>query len=159
MRTSSKKAAAATILTGAMLAASVATAAWLANGGGSGAAKAITATPLTVEVATATADLYPGFTNGDLFLKINNPNPYAVTVTNVSRDTAVGHVVTSDVPACDAGGSQVSVDLSTVVSISVAANASTTTSVADIVNMGSTTDNACQGATFTIPVTVSGTSA
>jgi copper(I)-binding protein len=158
IRTMSKKAAAATILTGAMLAASVATAAWLANGSGSGAGKALSAQGLTVEVATATADLYPGFTNGDLFLKINNPNPYQVTVTNVSRDTTPGAVVTSSVPACDTGGNQVSVDLSTAVSIVVPAGSSTTTSVADIVNMGATTDNTCQGATFTIPVTVSGAS-
>jgi hypothetical protein len=31
--------------------------------------------------------------------------------------------------------------------------------VDDVINMATTSDNACQGATFTVPVTVSGTSA
>jgi hypothetical protein len=153
LRTITKKSSVAVVLTGMLLAASVATAAWLANGDGSGAAKAISATPLTVEVATASADLYPGFTNGDLFLKINNPNPYAVTVTTVTPGTGS---VTSDAVGCGTG--QVSIDASTTVSIDVPASSSTTTSVADIVNMGATAANACQGATFTIPVSVSGTS-
>jgi hypothetical protein len=154
LRTISKKASVATLLTGALLAASIATAAWLANGSGSGAAKAITATDLTVEVATASADLYPGFQNGDLYLKINNPNPYGVTVTQIDAGT---DPVTSDSAACDTGGSEVTLDASTVVSIDVPAGGSTTTSVANIVNMGLDSDDACQGATFDIPVDVSGT--
>ncbi len=155
LRTISRKASVATLLTGAMLAASLATAAWLANGTGDGAAKAITASDLTVEVASAGAgDLYPGFANGDLFLKINNPNPYRVTVTQV--DAGAGSV-TSDSAACDTGGSEVTLDASTAVSIDIAAGGSTTTSVPNIVTMGLDSDDACQGATFTIPVDVSGT--
>jgi copper(I)-binding protein len=153
IRRITKKALVATLMTGALLAASVATAAWLASGTGSGAAKAITATDLTVEVATATADLYPGATNGDLFLKINNPNPYPVTVTSV--DAGAGPVSSHDA-TCDTNGSEVTLDASTAVTIDVPAAGSTTTTVADIVNMGVDADDACQGATFDIPVDVSG---
>src|SRR5436305_15074104 len=60
-------------------------AAWTTNGSGSGYAKAGTEQALsTVDVsASTTATLYPGVT-GDVLIKFDNPNPYAVTVTAVS---------------------------------------------------------------------------
>src|SRR5437764_5896826 len=60
-------------------------AAWTTNGTGSGYAKAGTAQSLsTVDVsASTTATLYPGV-SGDVLIKFDNPNPYAVTVTAVS---------------------------------------------------------------------------
>ena len=160
LRSISKKASVATLLTGALLAASVATAAWLANGTGTGTAKAITATALTVDPDTvgsaAAPDLYPGQTDADLFVTVNNPNPYPITVTQISRTPATS--ITSDSAACNTGGHGVTMDSPVVVSISVLASSSTTQSVPNIVNMATTSDNACQGAVFTIPVTVTGTS-
>ncbi len=153
IRTISKKGFVATLLAGAMLAASVATAAWLASGTGTGAAEAITATDLTVDPGTTSPDLYPGFSNGDLYVVINNPNPYAVTVTEIA---AAAGSVTSDSAACDAGGNEVSLDASTAVSIDVPAAGSTSTTVANIVSMGLNSDDACQGATFSIRVDVTG---
>ena len=47
--------------------------------------------------ATTTATLFPSGT-GDVFLRINNPNPYPVTVATVTGSGAV----TSAVPACNA---------------------------------------------------------
>jgi len=157
LRTITKKSSVAIVLTGMLLAASVATAAWLATGTGTGAAKAISAQGLTVTNATATADLYPGFTNGDLFLTIQNDNPYQVTVTTIVPKPATA--VTSTNGTCDTNGNAVSIDASTTVSIVVAGNGgTTTTTVPDIVNMGAGSDTNCQGATFSIPVNVTGTS-
>ncbi len=81
---------AGSILFGIILVSSVAYAAWTASGGGQGYAKAGTAQALTtVDVsATTTATLYPSGT-GDVFLKINNPNPYPVTVASVTGSGAV----------------------------------------------------------------------
>src|SRR5688500_4902218 len=59
----------------------VAFASWVATGSGRGSAKAATATvsAVTTDPSGAVADLYPGFTGGDLYFKITNPNPYAVS--------------------------------------------------------------------------------
>ena len=61
-----------------MLVASAAFAAWTVGGGGTGTATATSAQALTTSVATTTAQLYPGITGADLYLKVNNPNPFAV---------------------------------------------------------------------------------
>ena len=45
------------------------------------------------------------------------------------------------------------------VTITVPAGGSTSTTVAGVVSMDNSSDNSCQGATFTVPVTVSGASA
>jgi hypothetical protein len=155
-RNVSKKGVVVSLFAGTLLVASVATAAWLASGTGSGSAKAITATNLTTTATTATAQLYPGSTGGDLFIRINNPNPYPVVVTDIAR---TADPITSDAgAACDAGHA-VTMDDQTGLSIAVPASGNTTTTVAANVSMGTSSVNSCQGAVFTIPVTVSGTSA
>src|SRR5919202_1061616 len=60
-------------------------AAWTTNGTGNAYAKAGTSQALsTVDVsASTTATLYPGV-SGDVLIKLDNPNPYAVTVTGIS---------------------------------------------------------------------------
>ena len=85
----SNKVTAGVVLAGAMLASSIAYAAWTATGSGSGYAKATSAQALTtVDVsATTTATLYPGAT-GNVSLRITNPNPYPVRVTIGGR---LGH--------------------------------------------------------------------
>ena len=145
-----------------VLAASVAFAAWTATGGGSGSAKAITATPLTTVDASAstTAQLYPGGT-GDLQISFHNPNPYAVTVTAVNYDGT--SYISSDKGAncTDAPASThptgVTLTNSSGWSFVVpAASDAGPFTVTGKVSMSNTSDNGCQGATFTIPVTVSG---
>lgn len=140
---------------GAMLIASVALASWLASGTGSGFAKADTAAALTTStVAATTGLLYPGGT-GDLKITINNPNPYPVQVTQIARTAAA---ITSDAgAACDAS-TGVSMTTPQAVTIDIAAGGSTTTTLAGVMSMDNTSDDSCQGATFTIPVTVSGAS-
>ena len=94
----SSKVTAGVVLAGAMLASSIAYAAWTATGSGSGYAKATSAQALTtVDVsATTTATLYPGAT-GNVSLRITNPNPYPVRVTCV---TGSGAIVSNTTAAC-----------------------------------------------------------
>jgi hypothetical protein len=133
---------------------------WTTNGSGSGYAKAGSAQDLsTIDVsANVTTDpanqLYPG-TNGDVLIQIQNPNPYSVTVTQIS--TGTGSVTaTGGIGTCTT--TAVSLNSPQTVSINVPANSnSAETTLTDAAHMGNS-DNGCQGATFTIPVNLTGAS-
>jgi hypothetical protein len=105
-------------------------AAWTTNGSGSGYAKAGSSQALTtIDVsASTTADLYPG-TDGDVVLEVSNPNPYPVRVTDE-------HGLTIDIPA----------------------SGSTQATLANAAHMSNASQTGCQGATFTIPVSLTGAS-
>jgi len=130
-------------------------AAWTTNGSGSGYAKAGTSQALTtVDVsATTPATLYPG-QNGDVKLQIHNPNPYNVRVTAVSGNGTItpdaGHsgCTTTGVTFTNQSG----------LTIDITANSDTTTTLTGAASMSNASLNACQGAVFTIPVTLTGTS-
>lgn len=130
-------------------------AAWVTSGTGSGAAKAGSAQALaTVDASASTAaTLYPG-ADGDANITISNPNPYPVRVTTVSGNGAVtadaGHpgCVTTGVTFTDQTGK----------SIDIPANGSTSATLNGAVHMSNASDNGCQGATFNIPVSISGNS-
>jgi hypothetical protein len=133
--------------------ASIAYAAWTASGSGSGYAKATTAQALSTLDASATtsATLYPGAT-GDVRLKIDNPNPYPVRVTAV---TGAGTVTSDKGAACDAS-TGVAFTNQTGLTLDVPASSSATFTLAGSVTMSNASDNSCQGALFTVPVTLSG---
>lgn len=130
-------------------------AAWTTSGSGSGYAKAQTAQQLTtVDVsATTAATLYPG-ANGDVEIRIANPNPYPVRVTAVTGNGAItadaGHpgCVTTGVTFTDQTGQ----------TIDVPAGGQTQTTLNGAASMSNASDNGCQGATFTIPVSLTGAS-
>ncbi len=150
-----KKLTVGTLFLGIALAGSVAFAAWTATGSGNGYAQAKTAAVLTtVDVSAATAaQLYPGAT-GDVLLKITNPNQYQVTVTSVGANGAI----TSDKgPACNSA-TGVTYTPPTTPSLVVPAGASVQFTLAGAVAMSNASDNSCQGAVFTIPVTLTGAS-
>jgi hypothetical protein len=133
---------------------------WTTNGTGSGYAKAGQETDLsTVDVsADVTSDpnsqLYPG-TNGDVVIKIHNPNHYSVTVTQISTGTGS---VTSSGGNGTCTTNAVSLNSPQSVSITVPANSdSAETHLANAAHMGNS-DNGCQNATFTIPVNLTGAS-
>ncbi len=134
------------------LAASAAFAAWTVSGGGTGTASATSAQNLTTSVATTTAALYPGVTGADLYLTVNNPNPFPVTITSVNANGAAtadaGH------PTCVTTGVT---STTTAVSKVVPAGGSTSFTVPSVA-MSNASDTGCQGATFTIPVTFTATS-
>jgi hypothetical protein len=148
------------VIVAVMAAVGLVYAAWTTNGSGSAYAKAGTAAAIsTVDVsASTTATLYPGVT-GDVLIKLDNPNPYAVTVTAV---TGNGSIVAD---AGHAGCTTTGVTFTNQSSLSLVIPAksggvdgvlqSTLTGAA---SMSNASLNACQGAVFTIPVTLTGTS-
>jgi hypothetical protein len=132
-------------------------AAWSTTGSGNGYAKAGTASALTIGDASAstTADLYPGGT-GSVKLKVTNPNPFAVRITTVTKQT--GGTITSDKGAACNASTGVTFTDQTALALDVAANATSTFTLSGAVSMTNASDNTCQGAIFTIPVDVTGAS-
>lgn len=130
-------------------------AAWTASGGGQGYAKATNAQALTtVDVsASTTATLYPG-ADGDVLVRVSNPNPYPVRVTDVTGSGPItadaGH------PACVTTG--VTFTDQTGLTLDVPGSGQTQTSLSGAAHMSNASDNGCQGATFTIPVSLTGAS-
>jgi hypothetical protein len=153
-----------TVITGAALAvlvsAGVVFGLWSAQGTGSGRARATTAVSATVTPVNCTAtpsciDLYPGFTGGDVYFTITNPNPYAITFTGMTAGAIT--VDASHAAACPASSITVA---SPVTGLSLAAPASSTTgqlSIADVVTMIAAAPDGCQGASFDIALTLTGT--
>ncbi len=129
----------------------VAAALWSSTGTGAGRAQARTAQTVTVTAATGTADLYPGFTDGDLYFTLTNANPYPITFTSADA----GAITSSNPTGCPA--SLVTVDDASGLALEVEANdTSVTESIADVVTLGSTAGDACQGVTFSIALTLTG---
>ena len=150
VRTRNKVAALVIALT-VMLTAGLAVALWTANGTGSGNARALTAQTITVNATTGTADLYPGFTGGDVHFTLTNTNPYAVTFDSMTP----GAITSSNPGACPA--SNVTASSATGLSLPVGANATSgAQSIANVVAMGSSAPDGCQGVTFTIALTLTG---
>lgn len=139
----------------ALAAAGLAYAAWTANGTGEGYAKAGSAQALTTNDVSATtvADLYPG-TSGNVKLEINNPNPYPVRVTSVSGSGTI----TPDAGHSGCSPTGVTFTDQTGLTIDVPANGTQAATLNNAASMSNASANACQGATFTIPVSLSGAS-
>jgi hypothetical protein len=123
---------------------------------GNGYSKAVTAQNVTLSDASAstTAQLFPGGT-GDLVVKVTNPNSFAVTVTAVNNGT--GSITSDKGAACNASTGVTYANTSGLTQ-AVGAGATVTFSVAGKVSMSNASDNSCQGAVFTVPVTLVATS-
>jgi hypothetical protein len=148
----------ASVALGVLLAAAVAYAAWTATGSGSGYAKAGTAQALTTVDASAsvTNTLVPGG-SGDFAITVSNPNAYPVSVTAVTLNGAP--VGSGGIGTCTTTGvtiSQAAIDAT--LPFTVPAGGTHTDVVASGASMDNTSSNGCQGATFTVPVTLSGAS-
>ena len=138
-------------------------AAWTTSGNGSVYAKAGTSQALSTLDASAStsATLYPG-ASGDVVLKVSNPNNFPVRVTSVSLNgtnadiTAdSGHSSCTTTGVSFTGATGLSVD---VPAKSGATNGSAQATLSGAAAMSNASVDGCQGATFTIPVTVSGAS-
>jgi hypothetical protein len=123
-----------------------------AGGGYSKAKLALNLTLLDASTST-TAQLYPGGT-GDLYLKVSNPNPFAVTITSV---TGAGTISSDKGAACDAA-TGVAFTNTSGLSQAVAAGATVSFSLAGKLAMSNASDTSCQGAIFTVPITLVATS-
>lgn len=124
---------------------------WTSTGSGSSGAKALTAQTITVSASSGTADLYPGFTQGDLYFTSANTNPYPVTFTSMTP----GSITSSDQTNCPAAN--VSVVSASGLSIVVPAGATASPgTVANVVTMAAGAPDGCQGVVFTISLTLTG---
>lgn len=133
----------------------VAFAAWSSSGSGAASSKATSALPPTTTAVSASAFtsglLYPGGT-GDARITVNNPNPYPVKVTSVVSSGAPTGSGGSG--TCSTTGVTVSTSTSNVSSSVIAANGSTTLTLPGAASMSNSSETGCQGATFSVPVTV-----
>lgn len=128
-------------------------AAWSTNGAGSVQARSAAPQTVTLNVAAGAADLYPG-SSGAVSFTVNNPNPYAITLSTLT----FGTVTSSDQTACPA--TNITTTNKTGLSLSVPANSSSTTlTVQAAVAMAASAPDGCQGRTFTIATTATGTQA
>lgn len=146
-RTAALAAAVATLMIG-----SIAAATWTLSGEGSGEAAATTAESLTATLTSPA--LYPGLT-ADGTLVITNPNAFPVLVTEVtfSGDVAVG------APAGDCTPVNSAVTFTTATGLSIIVPAGVTDesfedALANAIAMGTGSDNACQGKSFSRPFTL-----
>lgn len=132
----------------------VAAALWSSSGTGAGGSQSRTAQTVTVAAATGTADLYPGFDDGDLHFTLANTNPYPITFTSADA----GAITSSNPTGCPS--SLLTVDDATGLSLDVAASdTSPTETIADVVSLDETAPDACQGVTFSIALTLTGSQA
>jgi hypothetical protein len=133
-----------------LLGAGVAFAAWTSNGTGTGTATATSATPLVISQTASASGLYPtGQVSAPFTVK--NANPYSVTLATArasafSVDAAHSGCAVSAVSGVDMTLS----DVLTAGSTSAAKNM--------VITMDNTAVDACQGATFTFTITVTGAS-
>ena len=142
----------AALVAGVLLISGVAAfALWSSTGTGSGNARALSAVDITVTATTGAADLYPGFTDGDVFFTSANTNPYPVTFTSMTSGT----VTSGDEVNCPA--SNVTVANATGLSLLVPAGATAEPgTIADVVTMDAAAPDGCQGVVFTIGLTLTG---
>lgn len=135
---------------------SVAFAVWTATGTGSGQAKADNAKAITAVGAAVSTDLlYPGKTDGDVGITITNPNPYPVTINKVERN---GAVTATPVAGRTCTTTGVTFTDQTALSLQLDEGETKTFTLQGSAAMDNTSDNGCQDATFTIPVTLTGVS-
>lgn len=130
----------------------VAYAYFTSSGRGTGSASIGTMQPVTLVSATVAPStlLLPGNT-GDVTLKVNNQNSFAVTLVSV---TGTGGTITADTghPGCTTTG--VTFTNQTSLNTSIPASTTATIDLPGAASMSTASSVGCQGATFSIPVTI-----
>lgn len=119
---------------------------------GAGAAAAANGTVTMVVTASSTAALYPGGPAGDVTVTVANTYDRPVTITAVTAGTPV---VTGAAGCTDADVTAVTPSAG--LPLTVAAGATSAPVVlSNAVRMGTAAQSACQGATITVPLTLTG---
>jgi hypothetical protein len=123
-----------------------------ASGQGPGAASVGSMQTVTVAAATTTpgTPLLPGG-SGDVTLEVTNPNDFAVTLVSV---TGTGAPITADSghPGCTTTG--VTFTDQTGLATVIPASGTATVDLSGAASMSTASSAGCQGATFSIPVTI-----
>ena len=131
-------------------------AAWSTSGSGTGTGAAKTAQALIVTpvaVGSSGASLYPGGPAGWIYITVQNPNPYGITVTGLSWGTPVSNNPT----ACPSSNISVDPSAPTTTSLSVAANTTSgAIQIMGVLDLAHSAPDGCQGNSFSVPVTLTG---
>jgi hypothetical protein len=119
------------------------------NGTGSAAVGSMQTVTVAATTATPGNPLLPGGT-GDVTLEVTNPNAFPVTLLSV----ATSGTITADAshPGCTTTG--VGFTSQTALNKSIPASSTTTIDLKGAAAMGTASSDGCQGATFSIPVTI-----
>ena len=120
------------------------------SGTGSGSTASMSTVTLSATAGSASTPLYPGGT-ADVSLEVNNPNAYAVTLRSVT-----GHgTISPDAGHAGCTTTGVTFTTQTGLATSIPANANgDRIDLASAVTMSTSSSNGCQGATFSIPITI-----
>jgi hypothetical protein len=174
MRKSVKRGIVAGIALAVTAGAGVAWAAWTVNGTGSAYARADKVVALEIVSATTEATLYPGAT-GAAVIKVRNPNKFPISINNITWKPADGVQATGGIGFCSNTGVYFG-DFSTGPigsngmlagarlmaaaggQLKVGGEETVQFTLSGAVRMINNSDNGCQGATFSIPVSVIGSS-
>ena len=123
------------------------------NGSGSGSASTGTMQTVTVNAFVGgdapTSTLYPGGPAADVILRVNNPNSFSVHLYSISGNGTI--TVDAGHSGCTTTGVTFTPPSSPNITIP---SGSSLVHVSGAASMSTASVNACQGATFTIPVTV-----
>lgn len=141
------------VLIGGAIASSIAYALWSVSGSGESSDQVITADDLVLTAnASPAADLFPGGTGAAQFT-VENPNPFPVQVTALQ----FGAVTSSAPTACPASNlATTNVTLGTPIAVP-ADGTSPAQSVGKAFTLATNAPNGCQGVTFTVATTATGT--
>lgn len=147
--------ATAAALTAAALTSGVAAAYWTTQGSGSGSATngtlvaASTATPSLA----LTAALSPG-KSADLIVRIKNDNAYPVKISSITGNGTI--TASGGIGTCTTTGVSFAAPSAATLDAlpSLAASSTTDITLTDAVSMSLFSQSGCQGATFTVPVSI-----
>jgi hypothetical protein len=152
---------AVTAVVGLGIAGAAAYAAWSVNGSGSGTASAATAHGLTITAGSPTDALYPGAA-ADVAASVTNSNLFPVHVTSLGLDTTQGQngfAVDAGHSGCNLSSLSFTAATNGGSGWDIAANSGADIDASGSISMGSSANDACQGATFTVYLTAAAASA
>ena len=119
------------------------------NGTGSAAVGSMQTVTIAATTATPGNPLLPGGT-GDVTLEVTNPNPFPVTLLTVTSSGTI----TADASHPDCTTTGVTFASPTALNKTVPASSTTTIDLKGAAAMGTSSSDGCQGATFSVPVTI-----
>jgi len=138
--------------------AGIAFAAWSAHGTGTAAGGAAVANNLVITAISpsgAAANLYPGGPAGWVYYTPTNPNPYAVVITGYQWGTPVS----TNPTACPSSNITLDASAPTTDNFVVPANTPTGAlahQVFNVLDLSHSAPDGCQGVTFVVPLTITG---
>ncbi len=121
------------------------------TGAGTAASGSLSAVTISATASTPVTALLPG-ESADAIFKVDNPNAVAMTIVSV---VGSGSISVSGGSGCTSGNDGVAFVDQGALSISVPANSTDfSVDLSGAVTMSSSSDTGCQGASFSIPITL-----